>query len=229
MKKIALALLTMLAFAQVNAQEKWTSLLDGKTTNGWHSYGEKTASVAWKIADGAITFDPSAKTNGKGGGDLVTDESYSDFHLQLEWKISKNGNSGILFFVQDDPKKYDYTFYTGPEFQVLDNDGHPDAKIISHRAGNLYDLIVGNEGHVKPYGEWNKVDIIADKGVLELVMNDVSVIKTHLGDDSWKELIRRSKFGRGDMPDFGKTFSGHIALQDHGNEVSYRNIKIQKL
>ena len=228
MKKIALAVFTMLVITQVNAQEKWVSLFDGKTTNGWHSYGEATAGPAWKVADGTITFDPTAKVGGKGGGDLVSNESFDQFHLQLEWKISKNGNSGILFFVQDDPKKYDYTFYTGPEFQVLDNDGHPDAKIISHRAGNLYDLIVGNEGHVKPYGEWNKVDIISINGVLELKMNDITVIKTHLGDDSWKELIRRSKFGRGDMPDFGKVFSGKIALQDHGNEVSYRNIKIQK-
>jgi hypothetical protein len=229
MKKGLLALFALLACTQMFAQENWTNLFDGKTTTGWHSYGQDAAGVAWKVIDGTITFDPTSRVNGKGGGDLVTNESYTNFHLQLEWKISKNGNSGILFFVQDDPKKYDYTFYTGPEFQVLDNDGHPDAKIVSHRAGNLYDLIVGQEGHVKPHGEWNKVDIIANKGVLELIMNDITVIKTHLGDDSWKELIRRSKFGRGDMPDFGKTFSGKIALQDHGNEVAYRNIKIQKL
>jgi hypothetical protein len=113
--------------------------------------------------------------------------------------------------------------------QVLDNEGHPDAKIVSHRAGNLYDLIVGNEGHVKPAEEWNKVDIISNKGVLEFKMNDVTVIKTHLGDDAWKELIRRSKFSKGESPDFGKVFSGHIALQDHGDKVSYRNIRIQKL
>ena len=184
MKKVLLAVFTLLAITQVNAQEKWTNLFDGNTTTGWHSYGEAKAGAAWKVADGTITFDPSARVNGKGGGDLVTDESFTNFHLQLEWKISKNGNSGILFFVQDDPKKYDYTFYTGPEFQVLDNEGHPDAKIVSHRAGNLYDLIVGEEGHVKPYGEWNKVDVIANKGVLELKMNDVTVIKTHLGDDA---------------------------------------------
>ena len=229
MKKVLLALFTLLAITQVNAQKTWINLFDGTSTAGWHSYGEKAAGAAWKVADGVLSLDPSAKVNGKGGGDLVTDESYEDFHLQLEWKISKNGNSGIMFFVQDDPKKYEYTFYTGPEFQVLDNEGHPDAKIVSHRAGNLYDLIVGNEGHVKPYGEWNKVDVISKKGVLELKMNDVTVIKTHLGDDSWKELIRRSKFAKGDMPDFGKVFTGHIALQDHGNEVSYRNIRIQKL
>lgn len=229
MKNLVLGFFALLACTQISAQGKWINLFDGKTTNGWHSYGEKTAGAAWKAIDGALVFDPTAKVNGKGGGDLVTDQGFENFHLQLEWNISKNGNSGIIFFVQENPAKYGYTFHTGPEMQVLDNDGHPDAKIISHRAGNLYDLIVGNEGHVKPYGEWNKVDIIANKGVLELKMNDVTVVKTHLGDDSWKELIRRSKFAKGETPDFGKVFSGHIALQDHGDKVSYRNIRIQKL
>ena len=229
MKKIVLAFCTMLVITQVSAQEKWISLLDGKTTNGWHSYGEKTAGPAWKVENGILRLDPTSLKNGIKGGDLVTDSSYSEFHLTLEWKISKNGNSGIIFFIQDDPSKYKNTWHTGPEMQVLDNDGHPDSKIISHRAGNLYDMIVGNEGHVKPYGEWNKVDIISRKGVLELKMNDVTVVKTHLGDDAWKELIRRSKFSKGESPDFGKVFSGHIALQDHdGDEVSYRNIRIRK-
>ncbi len=229
MKNLVLGLFALLACTEISAQGKWINLFDGKTTNGWHSYGEKTAGTAWKAIDGALVFDPTAKVNGKGGGDLVTNEGFDSFHLQLEWKIAKNGNSGIIFFVQDNPAKYDYTFHTGPEMQVLDNDGHADAKIVSHRAGNLYDLIVGKEGHVKPFGEWNKVDIISSKGILELKMNEVTIVKTHLGDDSWKELIRRSKFARGETPDFGKVFSGHIALQDHGDQVSYRNIRIQKL
>ncbi len=229
MKNLVLGLFALLAYTEISAQGKWINLFDGKTTNGWHSYGEKTAGTAWKAIDGALVFDPTAKVNGKGGGDLVTNEGFDSFHLQLEWKIAKNGNSGIIFFVQDNPAKYDYTFHTGPEMQVLDNDGHADAKIVSHRAGNLYDLIVGKEGHVKPFGEWNKVDIISSKGILELKMNEVTIVKTHLGDDSWKELIRRSKFARGETPDFGKVFSGHIALQDHGDQVSYRNIRIQKL
>ncbi len=229
MKNLVLALFTLLVCTKLSAQEKWINLFDGKTTNGWHSFGEKTAGAAWKVVDGALVFDPTAKVNGQGGGDIVTNEGYTNFHLQLEWKISKNGNSGIIFFVQDDPSKYKNTWHTGPEMQVLDNEGHPDAKIVSHRAGNLYDLIVGNEGHVKPAEEWNKVDIISNKGVLEFKMNDVTVVKTHLGDDAWKELIRRSKFSKGESPDFGKVFSGHIALQDHGDKVSYRNIRIQKL
>jgi hypothetical protein len=213
---LTIMMLASLGFNQVQAQEKWISLFDGKTTNGWHTYGKTTAGEAWKVVDGTIMFDPNNKVNGRivGGGDIVTNESFTNFHLQLEWKISKNGNSGIIFFVQNDPSKYKNTWHTGPEMQVLDNDGHPDSKIISHRAGNLYDLIVGDESGVKPAEQWNQVDII---------------VNTHLGDDSWKELIRRSKFSKGESPDFGKVFSGHISLQDHGDQVWYRNIRIQKL
>jgi hypothetical protein len=229
MKTFVMAVVTLLVCLQATAQQKWINLFDGKTTNGWHSYGETKAGVIWKVEEGAIVLDPTARVKGQGGGDLVSDESFNDFHLQLEWKISKNGNSGIIFYVQDDPVKYKNTWFTGPEMQVLDNDGHPDAKIISHRAGNLYDLIVGKEGVVKPADEWNKVDIISQKGKLDLILNDVTVVSTHVGDDSWKELIRRSKFSKGESPDFGKVFSGHIALQDHGDKVSFRNIRIQKL
>ena len=228
MKKLLLACLVTFVCTQTNAQ-KWTSLFDGKTTKGWHSFGKATAGEAWTVDNGTIVLDPAAKKEGKEGGDIVTDESYNDFHLQLEWKIAKNGNSGIVFFVQDDPIKYKNTWHTGPEMQVLDNDGHSDGKIISHRAGDLYDLIVGKEGVVKPFDEWNKVDIISVKGKLDLILNDITVVSTHLGDSGWKELIRRSKFAKGESPDFAKIFSGHIALQDHGDKVSYRNIRIQKL
>jgi len=228
MKKLLLAFLISFVAAQTNAQ-RWISLFDGKTTNGWHSYGKTTVCEAWTVEDGMIVFDPAAKKAGKYGGDIVTNEGFNDFHLQLEWKIAKNGNSGIIFFVQDEPTKYKNTWHTGPEMQVLDNDGHADAKIISHRAGNLYDLIVGKEGVVKPYDQWNKVDIIFKKGKLDLILNDVNVVSTHVGDDGWKELVRRSKFAKGESPDFAKVLSGHIALQDHGDKVSYRNIRIQKL
>lgn len=228
MKKLLIAFLIIFVAVQTNAQ-KWISLFDGKTTTGWHSYGKTTTGEAWKVEDGAIVFDPAEKKAGKSAGDIVTNESFNDFHLELEWKIAKNGNSGIIFFVQDEPTKYKNTWHTGPEMQVLDNDGHPDAKIISHRAGNLYDLIVGKEGAVKPYDQWNKVDIIFKKGKLDLILNDVNVVSTHVEDDGWKELVRRSKFAKGESPDFAKVLSGHIALQDHGDKVSYRNIRIQKL
>ena len=232
MQKRLLALVLLFACTQINAQKKeWTSLFDGKTTSGWHTYGKDAVGEAWKVVDGTLMLDPSNKQGWqiKGGGDIVSNESYGDFHLQLEWKISQKGNSGIIFFVQDEPKKYNYIWYTGPEMQVLDNDGHADGKIIKHKAGNLYDLVAGIEGAVKPVGEWNLVDIINEKGTLTLKLNGVTTVTTTLGDDAWKNLIKNSKFSKGESPDFGKVFTGHIGLQDHGDQVWYRNIRIQRL
>jgi hypothetical protein len=232
MQKRLLALVLLFACTQINAQKKeWTSLFDGKTTSGWHTYGKDAVGEAWKVVDGTLMLDPSNKEGWqiKGGGDIVSNESYGDFHLQLEWKISKNGNSGIIFFVQDEPKKYNYIWYTGPEMQVLDNDGHADGKIIKHRAGNLYDLVAGVEGAVKPVGDWNLVDIINEKGTLTLKLNGITTVTTTIGDDAWRNLIKNSKFSKGESPDFGKVFTGHIGLQDHGNQVWYRNIRIQRL
>lgn len=208
-------------------EKGWISLFDGKTMKGWHSYGKKTAGEAWKVADGAIYLDAASKAQAKEGGDIVSDQEFENFHLKLDWKISKNGNSGVIFWVQDDPVKYEYVWYTGPEMQVLDNDGHPDGKINKHRAANLYDLIAGKEGAVKPVGEWNTAEIISNKGRLEFILNGVTTVSTTYGDDNWKQLIANSKFKT--KADFGKYFKGHIALQDHGNDVWFRNVVIKKL
>ena len=201
----------------------WKKLFDGKTKKGWHSYGKATAGDAWKIADGALYVDPSIKE----GGDLVTDEEYSNFDLKLEWKISENGNSGILINIKEDAAKYNETYITGPEIQVLDNDGHPDGKITKHRAGDLYDLIKSSSEPVKPVGEWNAVEIISNKGKLQVFVNGTNVVTTTMWDDNWRSLIAGSKFKN--WADFGTFKKGKIALQDHGNAVWYRNIEIKKL
>jgi hypothetical protein len=147
--------------------------------------------------------------------------------LKLEWKISKNGNSGIIFNVHEDPSKYKETYNTGPEVQVLDNEGHPDGKILKHRAGDLYDLIKSSSEPVKAPGEWNAVEIINNKGKLQIFVNGINVVTTNMWDDNWKQLIAGSKFKN--MPDFGTFKKGRIALQDHGDAVWYRNIKIKQL
>lgn len=206
----------------------WVSIFDGKTTNGWHSYGQEKAGANWTIVDGAIFFDTDKKesTGSKSSGDLVTDKEYDNFHLKLEWKISRNGNSGIIFYVHEDTAKFKATYHTGPEMQVLDNDGHSDGKIIKHRSGDLYDLISSSIETVKPVGEWNQAEIIANNGKLDFVLNGSNIVSTTMWDDNWKKLVAGSKF-KG-MPGFSIYKKGRIALQDHGNMVWYRNIKIKE-
>ncbi|MEO5682784.1 MAG: DUF1080 domain-containing protein [Chitinophagaceae bacterium] len=201
----------------------WQSLFDGSTTAGWHTYGQPAANARWKVMNGTLTLDTSVKD----GGDLVTDQLYENFDLKLEWKIAKNGNSGVIFLVQEDTAKYDHTYKSGPEMQVLDNDGHPDGKIIKHRAGDLYDLIKSTSEPVKPVGEWNQAELVVNKGKLDLILNGVTTVSTTLWDDNWKKLVAGSKFK--DMPNWGTFTSGKLALQDHGNAVWYRNIQIKKL
>lgn len=203
----------------------WITLFDGKTTAGWHSYGKATVTERWKVADGTLYVDTTKK--GSEGGDLCTTEEYDNFDFKLEWKIAPNGNSGIIFYVNEDTAKYHNTYETGPEMQVLDNDGHADGKIIKHRAGDLYDLISCNKETVKPVGEWNEAEIKSKDGKLDFYLNGTNVVSTTMWDNNWKAMVAGSKFKS--MPGFGTYKKGKIALQDHGNMVWYRNIKIKKL
>ena len=210
------------AFAQ---KKGWTKLFDGKTTTGWHTYGRTTAGNGWKAEKGVLHFVPAARNND--GGDLVTDKAYSNFHLKLEWKVAPKSNSGIVFYIHEDLAKYPQTYKTGLEMQVLDNDGHPDGKITKHRAGDLYDLIKSSSEPVKPVGQWNKAEIISNKGQLTLKLNGVVVVNTTLWDDQFKALVAGSKFAT--WAGFGTYKTGKIALQDHNDEVWYRKIQIKEL
>ena len=210
----------------------WLSLFDGQTTKGWHKYGGDPVGPAWKVKDGYLYLDTSDKKNGQvvGGGDIVTDEEFENFHLQLEWKISPRGNSGIIFYIHEDKIKYNWPWETGPEMQVLDNGtptraGHSDAVYYTHRAGDLYDMLASKEA-VKP-GEWNQVEIVSQDGKLDFYMNGARILSTIMWDDNWKQMIAKSKFRS--MPGFGTYKKGRIGLQDHDNEVLYRNIRIKRL
>ena len=214
----------------------WITLFDGKTTNGWHSYGKDHVGSAWKVENGVLHLDAASKKDAKAeGGDMVTNDEFENFDLKLEWKISPKGNSGIIFYVKDDAGKYPNTYNTGLEMQVLDNGsstvlGHPDAKLYTHRAGDLYDLVASKEA-AKPAGQWNAAEIIANKGKLDFYLNGVHTLSTTMWNDTWGKMIAISKFkaSEKDMQDFSTFKKGRIALQDHGDEVWYRNIKIRKL
>lgn len=205
----------------------WVSLTD---LSRWHTYGKDSVGSAWKMDNGAIHLDASQKGDwqSKNGGDIVSDEEYENFDLQLDWKISEAGNSGIIFLINEDTSKYPYVWHTGPEMQVADNDKNEDGKIFKHQAGDLYDLFPTNsDSHVKPAGVWNHVEISVNNGKLDLFMNGYHSLDTTIFNDGWKNTIAGSKFK--DMPDFGTFKSGKIALQDHGADVWFRNIRIRRL
>ena len=205
---------------------KWENLFDGKTLAGWHTYLKAGQPVAdkWTVDDGAIHL-----VSG-GVGDLVTDKEYGNFELEIEWKIAEGGNSGIIFHVHEDPK-YKATYQTGPEMQVLDNERHPDAKQgrdNNRTAGSLYDLQKPvTLGAAKPAGEWNKARLVINNGKAEQFLNGKKTAEYPTSGPEWDKMVSESKF-KG-WEGFGKYDTGHIALQDHGNNVWFRNIRIREL
>ena len=205
----------------------WVLLFDGATTNGWHSYGKNSVGSSWKVADSSLYLDTTRIDGQRESGDIVTNEEYENYHLSLDWKVAQGANSGVIFNVNEDTTKYKNTYETGPEMQVLDNERHSDAKINKHRAGDLYDLIACSTETVKPAGEWNHAEIKLNNGKLDLFLNGTNVVSTTMWDDNWKSMVANSKFK--DMPGFAAFKKGKIALQDHGDNVWFRNIKIRKL
>lgn len=212
------------------ASNGWKLLFDGKSTTGWRNYNKTTIGTGWIVENGALTLDAKKNPDGhwqaQDGGDIVTNEEFENYELELEWKIAPCGNSGIIYNVVEDPK-YNYVWETGPEMQVLDNVCHPDARYTTHKAGDLYDLIESSFVTVKPSGEWNKARIIQQNGKVEHWLNGVKVVEFDINSNQYQALIAKSKFK--DMPAFGKATKGRIALQDHGDRVSYRNIRIKNL
>lgn len=202
------------------ARSGWKLLFDGKSTDGWRNYKKSEVSNGWEITDGALV------RSGRGAGDIITEQQFEDFELSLEYKISKGGNSGVMFHVEESSGP---PWHTGPEIQVQDNvDGHDPQK-----AGWLYQLYQPGMDRGKridstrPAGEWNQLYIRIKKGDCEVCMNGIRYYRFNVGDKSWNDRVSKSKFAK--FPNFGKAGKGHICLQDHGNKVAYRNIKIREI
>ena len=210
----------------------WVLLFDGKTSQGWRGVNKDHFPTGWETVDGTL----HCKSSGKGeagatdGGDILYDKKFKNFQLKLEWKISEGGNSGIFYLGQEVPEWPIYK--TAPEMQVLDNERHPDAQLGkdgNRQAGSLYDLIPAKPQNAKPAGEWNTVEILCYKGTVVHKQNGETVVEYHLWTDDWKNLVAGSKFP-GLNPDWANVAEeGFIALQDHGDDVWYRNIKIKEL
>ncbi len=190
-------------------------------TDQWRRYGGEGIPEAWQVDEEGILY-----FSGEGeGGDIITIEQYENFELELEWKISPAGNSGIMFRVSEE---HDYPWRTGPEYQILDNEAHPDAKEGADRhAGANYDMHAPSVEAVNPVGEWNQARIVVNGAMVEHWLNGEKIVSYELWSDAWKASIAESKWI--DMPHYGMTKVGHICLQDHSDPVWFRNIRIRSL
>lgn len=213
-------------------RDGWKLLFDGKSTAGLRKFKGDQIGKRWQVTNGTLMFSGKdandAGWQAADGGDIIiTDKTYKNFELQLDWKISEGGNSGIIYNVIEDDK-YDYVWQTGMEMQILDNARHPDGQIEKHRAGDLYDLIETKFVTASPPGEWNSIRLIVQNGYVQHWQNGYKVVEYQFGTPEWDAMVAGSKFV--EMPDFGTAREGgHIALQDHGDAVWFRNIKILEL
>jgi hypothetical protein len=196
----------------------WTLLFDGRSLAGWRGYRSATPGANWKVIDGALVATLPKS------GDLLTTETFGDFELSIEWRIAEAGNGGILYRVGIDETR---SHETGPEYQLLDNQKARGREFPTRRAGALYDLIAPATDTAKPAGAWNETRIVIRGWRIEHWLNGAKLVACDLAGAEGKALIAASKFGQ--MAKFAALSRGHIALQDYGNEVSFRAIKIREL
>ena len=222
-------------------------LFDGTSLNGWRGYGKDNVPSRWTVEDGCIKFSGTGTGEGQTGegGDLIFARKFKNFILELEWKVSKGGNSGIFYLAQevktvreDGSEKYEPIYISSPEYQVLDNANHPDAFLGvdgTRQSASLYDMIPAKPQNSNAFGEWNKAKIMVYKGTVVHGQNDANVVEYHLWTDQWTQMLQASKFSQEKWPLAfellnncgGENHEGYFGLQDHGDDVWYRNIRIK--
>ena len=222
-------------------------LFDVKEMTGWRGYGKDYIPNKWTVDKGAIKFNGSGggEAQDKEGGDLIFAHNFKNFELELEWKVAKGSNSGIFILAREVEAKnpqgewrLEPIYISSPEAQVLDNENHPDAKLGvdgNRKSMSLYDMIPAKPQNSKPFGEWNKARILVHKGTVAHSQNDVNVVEYHLWTPQWTDMLQASKFSEEKWPLAfellnnvgGPKHEGYIGLQDHGDDVWFRNIRIK--
>lgn len=193
----------------------WSLLFDGRSLAGWRGYNQPDLAGGWAVEDGAL-----ARVGP--GGDIVTVEQFDDFELVLEWRVARGGNSGLFYRAEEG---HPWIYHSAPEMQLLDDAEHPDGRDPLTSAGANYALHPAPRGIVRPAGEWNEARVVAVGDRIEHWLNGVKVVDYTLGSDDWHARVASSKFA--DWPAYGTARRGHIGLQDHGDPVWFRNVKIR--
>lgn len=209
-------------------EEGWSLLFDGESTDQWKGYNmDSFPDIGWKVEDGLLVFNPSSDEERTSALDIITKETFDNFEFKIDWMIERGGNSGIFYHILEQERAI---YWSGPEFQILDNENHPDAEQgINHnrKAASLYDLIPADPQNTKPYGKWNSAKIVSDGSTIEHWQNGEKVVEYERWTEEWFNMLHESKFNC--YPEFGAMRQGHIGLQDHGDEVKFRNIKIRAI
>jgi len=219
----------MNALSQEEIDQGWNSLFDGQSADHWRGYlMESFPDKGWKIHDGVLVLHKNTSNEENWGGDIITKEQYENFELSLDFMLTDSTNSGILYMVQE--KEGDPIYYGAPEYQLLDDDlylslGENSIKDNQKTASN-YDMEAPSGDHLKPVGEWNVAKILVNEKHVEHWLNGAKVLEYDLESDKWNQQFQNSKFV--DWP-YAKIIKGHIGLQDHNHEISFRNIKIRNL
>lgn len=227
--------------------EGYIVLFDGETLNGWRGYGKDGIGSRWCVEDGAIRFVGSGAGEAQTGegGDIIFTHTFKNFELQFEWKVAKGSNSGVFYLAREVTTKndkgetvYEPIYISAPEYQILDNANHPDAKLGvdgNRQSASLYDMIPAVPQNQNPYDEWNTGSIMVYKGTVVHGQNGKNVLEYHMWTPRWTEMLQASKFSEKDWPLAfellnncgGDAHEGYIGFQDHGDDVWYRNIRIK--
>lgn len=232
-------------------KDGYITLFDGKSTEGWRGYGKDNLPGRWSIDNGALKFTGAGggEAQEKDGGDIIFAHKFKNFILELEWKVAKGSNSGIFYLAQEIESKdkegnakMEHIYISAPEYQILDNENHVDAmagKDGNRKSASLYDMIPAKPQNAKPFGEWNKAEIVVSKGTVFHKQNGETVVEYHLWTPEWTKMLQESKFSPEKWHDGlafellnncgGPNREGYIGLQDHSDDVWFRNIKIKVL